>query len=186
MAGQRRLFIHTVHKKHLGDAEMSDETFVDIMGKVFESLIVDQRLRYVVGQYEICPDTGRLHGQLYSEWFKSLRITEVIKVLPSHVELKSKKSSRTECRNYAMKEGEGPGSRAEQGLIGEFACSRDDGKFRFEEEKVVKPLMKELALDMLVRKGLSPQDIALENPEVYFTHYNAIIATHNARMGVGL
>ena len=171
MSGQRRLFIHTVHKKHLGDAEMSDETFVDTMGKVFGSLTEDQRLRYVVGQFEICPDSGRLHGQLYSEWRKSLRITDIVKVLPSHVEMKSKNSNRTECKAYATKEA----SRAKQGLIGEF------GEWRPEEVKVVAPKQKEIALDMLVRLGLTPEEIALQAPEVYFTHYHAIQSLFNAR-----
>ena len=171
MSGQRRLFIHTVHKKHLGDAEMSDETFVETMGKVFESLIVDQRLRYCVGQFEICPDSGRLHGQLYSEWRKSLRIADIVKVLPSHVELKSKDSNRTECKAYCSKEQ----TRAKWGLIGEF------GEWRPEEVKVVAPKQKEIALDMLVRLGLTPEEIALQAPEVYFTHYHAIQSLFNAR-----
>ena len=177
MAGQRRLFIHTVHKKHLGDAEMSDEDFVETMGKVFETLTEDQRLRYVIGQFEICPDSGRLHGQLYSEWRKSLRITDIVKVLPSHVVLKSKDSNRTECKAYATKEA----SRAVQGLIGEF------GEWRPEEVKVVAPKQKELALDMLVRMGLTPEEIALQAPEVYFTHYRAIRSLFDARQqGLGL
>lgn len=169
MAGQRRHYLHTVHKKHIASEDMADNEFIALVRVLVEGLEEDKRIRYFCGQIEKCPDSGRLHAQMYTEWKSSRRITEVIKAIPSHVE--NRKGTRTEARDYCRK--------AETRVIalGEF------GEWRPESQAVVRPAQKEIALDCLVKFGMSPEQIALEHPHVYFTHHFAIDKLYAMRGG---
>lgn len=175
MAGQRRHWVHTVHKGHLGDDEMTDDTFAALVRVLFEGLEEDTRCRWFSGQFEICPDTDRYHAQCYSEWHSSLRMSEVYKAIPSHLEMKSKDSTRTQARDYSLKED----SRvAELGSIGEWLPDAEESA-RLSGGKSSKTLSS-VAVAAIVEEGMTPEEIALEYPKVYFQHYPRIIALCDA------
>ena len=167
--------MHTVHKKHLGDGEMTDGAFTALVKVLIEGLEEDTRCRWFSGQFEVCPKTKRLHAQCYSEWHNSLRLSEVIKAIPSHVEMKSKDSTRTQARDYSLKEA----SRvAELGSLGEWIpdaeeSARVGGKSR--------STMSAIAVSAIVDQGMSPEQIAKEHPEVFFQHYQRILALYEWR-----
>ena len=184
---QRRHWGHTVHYGHVGlDAEEMDDINEDDNGDEldlevefterlrcwWESLIQLPGLRYAVGQLERCPDTNRLHGQVYSEWVGAVRGTTLYRRAPS--DLKPKWASRDTCRAYHKK----PESRIEK--LGEF------GEWRI--DSVVGELSnKQRALQYVVKDGLRPAEIARLDPEVYFTHHRAITELWQAlRFGEGI
>ncbi len=170
MAGQRRHWVHTVHKKHIGSADMADDEFIALVRVLVDGLREDTRIRYFIGQIELCPDSWRIHAQVYTEWKSSRRLSEVRKAFPSHLE--SRKGTRTEARDYCRK----AGSRVI--ALGEF------GEWRPESQAVVRPAQKEIALDCLVKHGMTPAQIAEEHPHVYFTHHFAIDKLYAMRGGV--
>lgn len=170
MAGQRRHFVHTIHKAHLGDVDMTDDDFISAVMDLFNRVGEDTGNRFLTGQIEQCPETGRLHAQCYSEWSVSLRLAEVAKRLPSHVELRN--GTRTEARVYATKSE----TRVQElPVIGVWRDESDTEKTRG------KMRMKDVALLMICGEGKTPDDIALEAPEVYFTHARKIVDLYEAR-----
>lgn len=71
-------------------------------------------LKFVVGQLERAPDTGRLHVQGYAVADKAIRITGFKKLLgddQAHVE--TRRGSHEEARDYCLKED----SRADDGYF---------------------------------------------------------------------
>jgi SHS2 domain-containing protein len=168
MSGQKRHFMHTVYAGHLGLESDSEEDFIAAAEALFDSVKDDTGLRYLAGQVERCPDTDRLHIQAYSEWNTSLRLKQVAKRLPSHVELR--KGTRTEARTYSTKKETRVHSLPELGVW------RTESQ---EEKKSVR--MKDVALKLIVGEEMTPDEIALHAPEVYFTHFRKIEALYNAR-----
>ena len=175
MADQKRHWLHTVHAGHLGLKDGIElQEFIDGMNHWCSNLMLDTRLRYMCGQVEKCPETGTLHGQMYTEWTKSLRLSELIKVAPSHAEYR--KGTRTDARNYCTStiyNGEDKGKLADLPAFGEW---REDT-----EGKTRKDTQKELAIHYVVNEGLTPNEIARKDPLVYFTYHYAIERLYNAR-----
>ena len=166
--------MHTVHKKHLGDGEMTDGAFTALVKVLVEGLEEDTRLRWFSGQLEIGKE-GRLHAQCYSEWHTSLRISEVIKAIPSHVEIRE--GTRTQARDYTQKPDK-EGFVSDLGSQGEWIpdaeeSARVGGKSR--------STMSAIAVLAIVDQGMSPEQIAREHPEVFFQHYQRIRALYEYR-----
>ncbi len=174
MAGQKRHWVHTVHKKWIGDADMTDSAFTALVRVLFEGLEEDTRLRWFSGQFEVCPDTGRLHAQCYSEWHTSLRMSEVTKAIPSHVEIR--KGTRTQAMEYSLKE---ETRHAELGSYGEWLPDAEESA-RLAGGKSSKTLSS-IAVAAIVEYGMTPSQIAAEHPQVYFQHYPRINALYEAR-----
>lgn len=174
MAEQKRHWLHTVHSGHLGlELGHTLQEFIDGMNGWVENLIQDTRLRYLCGQVEKCPETGTFHGQMYTEWKKSLRFAELIKVAPSHAEYR--KGTRTEARDYCTSSvygGKEKGKLADLPAFGEW---RPDA-----EASTKRVTQKEQAIHYIL-EGLTPTDIALKDPLVYFTHHYAINRLWEAR-----
>ncbi len=174
MAGQKRHWVHTVHKGHIGDDEMTDDTFVALVRVLFEGLVEDTRCRWFSGQFEICPDTDRFHAQCYSEWHDSLRLSQVIRALPSHVEMRE--GTRTQARDYSLKE---ETRVAELGSYGEWLPDAEETA-RLSGGKSSKTLSS-IAVAAIVEEGMTPEQIAKEHPKVYFQHYPRIHALYDMR-----
>ena len=175
MAGQKRHWIHTVHKGHLmlTDEDSNDE-FIGRVRTMFEDLKQDSRLRWFSGQFEVCPDSGRFHMQAYSEWHQSLRMPEVSKVIPSHLEIR--KGTRTQAMEYSLKEDTRV---AELGSYGEWLPDAEESARIFGGKDT--NTLSSIAVAAIVREGMTPDEIAMEHPKVYFQHYPRIIALFNAR-----
>ncbi len=174
MAGQRRHWVHTVHKGHIGADDMTDNTFRALVRVLFEGLAEDTRCRWFSGQFEICPDTDRYHAQCYSEWHGSLRMSEVVKAIPSHVEIR--KGTRTQAMDYSLKE---ETRKDELGSYGEWLPDAEESA-RLSGGKSSKTLSS-IAVAAIVEYGMTPQQIAAEHPQVYFQHYPRINALYEAR-----
>lgn len=169
MAGQKRHFMHTIHKKHLSSEDVTDDEFIELVENLFTGCSSDTGLRFLTGQIER-GDDGRIHAQCYSEWKNSLRFAEVAKRIPSHVE--QREGTRTEARLYVTKSE----SRVQSlPVIGVWREESDREKIRG------KMRMKDVALLMICGEGKTPDDIALEAPEVYFTHARKIVDLYEAR-----
>ena len=177
MSAQKRHWLHTVHWGHLGyDDPGTLEEFMKAMNEWIENLTKATTLRYLCGQVEKCPDTGRLHGQMYTEWKKSLRFGELLKIAPSDLEYR--KGTRTEARDYvtsAVWKGKDKGKVADLPAYGEW---RPDS-----EASGKKTTQKEQAIHYIL-EGLTPQEISWKDPLVYFTHHYAIHRLWEARNGV--
>ena len=68
-----------------------------------------EKIKYVIWGREICPKSGRKHLQGYACFLRTHRIPSAQKILgigKSHMEVKSKNSSREQCRDYCMKDGD--------------------------------------------------------------------------------
>ena len=166
MSKQRRHWGMTIHYKHLGlDAEdNSEEEFVTAMVDWWAELIEAPALRYVVGQIERT-ESGRLHGQVYTEWHDKIRGRTLAKRHPCSV--KPRWAERDVCRDYHRK----PETRVQS--LGEA------GEWR--EETIVGEMSpKQRALQYIIRDGLTPIEIAVLDPETYFTHHRAINELYRA------
>jgi hypothetical protein len=150
---------------HLESEE--EEDFFEDLEALWAKLEKDSRVVFGCGQFER-GETGRLHGQIYLEFEKSLRVTQVRKVIEGNWE--SRRGTRTQCRDYCTKSE----TRVE--------ALPDYGKFRKERSaggvQAVGP--KARAMDYIVRQGLSPAEIAVLDPECYFTFHHSIRALWDA------
>lgn len=129
-------------------------------------------LKYAGFQIEAGEKTGRLHIQIYTEWKQSLRESEVVKRIPGEWDYRA--GTRAEARNYCTKavyNGEDKGRVEGPFEFGEF---KPDGKMKAEDRP------KARALRYLIVEGLTPSEIALVDPEAFFSHHAAILATYRA------
>lgn len=176
MAGQKRHWVHTVHKGHIGDEEMTDDAFSALVKVVIDGLEEDRRIRYFSGQLEVCPDTDRLHAQCYTEWHDSKRMSEVMKAFPSHLELKE--GTRTQARDYTQKPDK-EGFVSDLGSFGDWLPDAEESA-RLKGGKSSRTLSS-IAVSAVVDMQMTPQQIADEYPAVYFQHYPRILALYDAR-----
>ena len=166
---QRRHWVLTIQHAHLGlNDESSLDDFVNAMEERWRSVAERNSVRYACGQLERGEDTGRLHGQVYIEFEKSLRNSQVRKILPSWAE--PREGTRTQARDYCRKR---EGRVLSLPDLGSWRAERGDGRKDG-------PGPKAQALAMLVTDGMTPAQIALEAPEVFFQFHAAIKATWEA------
>lgn len=166
---QKRHWVATVHFAHLGlDDTHGEEEFTSALREVWNGLDRDTRLRYACGQLER-GDGGRLHAQVYCEFTQSLRRTQVEKVLPGHLEPRT--GTRQQARDYCRKADTRVAALAD---LGEWRAERGDDGFG----KGIGP--KARALQMVVQEGMTPREIAAQDPEAYFTFHRAINELYRA------
>lgn len=161
---QKRHWVGTVNGGHMPEGH----------GAWWEDLKRSPGLRYAVCQLEQSPATGNIHLQVYTEWTKSLRISELLSRTSAHWE--PRRGSRTEARDYcrlAHYHGESKGRIDGPWEIGEW---RPEGTVTDDMTP------KQRALQYLF-KGMTPKDIAHIYPDVYFTHHRAINELYNATFG---
>lgn len=169
---QRRHWMATVMPKHIGlEATDDEEELIAEFERHWFCFSESAKLfgcRYAIGQIERSPTTGILHIQVYTEWSRSRRRSEIYKIFPAHLE--PRKGSRSDARDYCRKKkwrGKDKGQVKRLPEIGEWR-----------QAKSSQPSPKQRALDYLT-KGFVPADILRMDPEVYFTHYRAIEACYN-------
>lgn len=185
MAGQKRHFVSTVYAGHLCDGSakqmesmMEQSQFIEAMNAYCMSMNNDEMLRYRAGQVELCPKTGRLHGQLYTEWRRSFRFKELASRWPGDytVAKDTKSATRTGGRDYCTSSGKW----IDKPMIHSLPAF---GEWRPEKVSEVKQTQKEIAIYCLIQEGMNPRDIAEAHPEVFFTHGSKIRSLWNALNG---
>ena len=141
----------------------------------WETVRYSPNLSYAVGQIERCPTTGRLHIQAYTEWKRSLRMSEVYKLCPGNLDYR--KGTREDARDYCRKKQWKGKDKGQVMKLLEF------GKWRQTKSAGVSP--KQRALEM-IKLGMSPAEILQRDPEVYFTHWRNIEACYNLLENAGI
>lgn len=157
MSGQYRHWVHTIQMGHFNSTD--EEVFMKRVTAAWSRLEANANLRFATGQLER-GEGGKLHAQIYTEWKKAYRVSEVTKWLPSHAERRT--GSRDQARLYVTK---AEGREKALAPIGEFRPDRESGG-------TIRP--KQRALKYIIKDGLTPREIAQVDPECYFTHYRAI------------
>lgn len=166
---QLRHWFHTIHPKHIGLEDCSTVEILDGMVRFWSSLVDASGLRWLNGQIERCPETGRLHIQAYSEWKASKRRSEVSKIISSHLEPRagSREDARDYCRSVTWRGKD----------KGQVQLLPDIGEWRKEKgPQGVSP--KQRAIGML-KLGFTPEQILLSDVECYFTHFRSIQHVYN-------
>lgn len=165
---QRRHWIHTIHFRHLDVVDGDEEAFHKGFGELWIELEKDTRLRYACGQIER-GEEGRLHAQIYTEWKTSMRRNQVTAALPSHAE--PREGTRSQARDYCRKS---DGRECAMPDLGEWRAERGNDTFGKQRGP------KQRALELITVQGLNPFEIAVEDPEAYFTFSTAIHRLYDA------
>jgi hypothetical protein len=168
MGEQKRHWILTVHDEHLKKWDIVNQ----LQNTIEDYFAQCKAVRYACGQTEACPQTGKIHQQIYVEFKDSLRLSQVVKLFPSHAE--PRLGTRTDAREYCSKEtynGKSKGKLA--GSDWEVGTWRQDVEGRSQTQK-------QRILQYICVQGLTPADIAKLDPEAYFSHWRNIRALYNA------
>ena len=147
------------------DDDSTEEDARAALVDLWERVTEDPRVRWANGQLEV-GDGGRLHGQCYIEFNASLRNTQVRKVLPGMAS--HRRRTRTHCKDYCSKP------------KGRLHTLADFGEWRDDTRKPAAEGPKARALNMLIRDGMSPAEIAKQDPGAFFQFHAAIKATWKA------
>jgi len=163
---QRRHFMHTVWHGHVGmdRTDPYDQEEILIAYQKHWNLLEEQAndaLRYAVGQLEVDKD-GHLHIQCYTEWTRSFREAEVAKRWPSSVQMRNE--SRESCVTYCKKR-----ICPKHGHVTKILELPTIGKWRDDPHDNHRTSLKQRAIELVVA-GRTPEEIARDFPEVYFTH----------------
>jgi hypothetical protein len=67
-------------------------------------MFIPHEMRYLVWQYEICPDTERIHVQGYVEWIRSKNLRQVKTRLGQRAHCEARKGTREQARDYCKKD----------------------------------------------------------------------------------
>jgi len=71
----------------------------------FERLVARGKARFVCGQRETCPETGRVHVQFYVEFTREKSVTAVKSLLGDDTcHLEKRRGTQAEAINYVTKE----------------------------------------------------------------------------------
>lgn len=169
MAEQLRHWFGTIQAGHiLGDLEIIDDDDIEnwmIHQAIDLEAIIPTipGLSYASWQCEENPDGGRAHIQIYVEFSRSLRKSQVISRIAGHWE--RIKTTRTSSRNYTRKS---------EGRLSDAPF--EFGEFRKEGKQPKSETPKAKALELLTG-GHTPAEICALYPSVYFTHHYAIDKT---------
>lgn len=172
---QRRHWGMTVQHGHLNNpvesddgiaSEIEEEAFEVAMKLWWQELGDAPGLAYAVGQIERCETSGRLHGQIYTEWKSPIRGKTLANRYPAS--MKPRWASRDVCRAYHKK------SETRVAKLGEFGEWRADKVAGTQSPK-------QRAIQYIVKDGLGARDIAAIDPECYFTHHRSINELLTAR-----
>lgn len=127
------------------------------------------KINYMVYQTELCPETARYHVQGYIEFKRSMRINSIKKILGSNtIHLEPRMGSRSEARNYCMKEE-----------------SRVAGPWEFGEWKEGETKRDTLATVIAdIQEGKDWEDLVKQNPAAairYYKNMNFVWQTFNVK-----
>lgn len=137
----------------------------------------NDNIRYAVCQEEQPKGFGtRTHLQGYIEFDKSLRMSEVKKILGfKSIHLEWRKGSRADARGYCS-------SKKWKGVEkGRIAGPYETGKWRndFAGSVSKKNSPTDISVECLIA-GMTPAEIAAEHPKAFFTHSRKILDTYEA------
>ena len=157
---QRRFFLITLWPGHVGlDREScTDDEFKSAVRTWWDEMAIPE-VAYRVGQLEVS-DAGELHGQIAVKTSKSVRAVTMMRRHGGHWEPADNAAAVT---RYVQK------TEGRIEFLGEDG-SRPESSARTEGHGSAK----RRAIRMLIEEGLSPEDIAKQDPEAYFTHHRAI------------
>jgi len=165
---QKRHWVHTIWPGHVGlEDDCTAEEFIQAVNEVIDEVRTDGRLRYLTGQIEVGDGQG-VHGQVYTEWATSLRRTQVCKALPSHAEYRT--GTRAQARDYCRKA---------EGRVQAFRCHGEWRAERGDDDFGQQAGPKARALAMVLA-GKDPMQIAVEDPECFFTFHRSIVSLYGA------
>lgn len=176
---QKRHWVGTIQLGH-HDKEVRDsgdeEAQVDLLVEAWNEAGTVPGLRYMTGQLERGKESGRIHLQVYAEFEQSLRESQVEKRIPGAWDFRV--GTRAEARAYPRK--------ADTRLEGwNDVGPWEHGEWKPDRRMEADARPKARALDYIVRMGLSPREIAVIDPECYFTHHRAITELYRALMLAG-
>ena len=159
-AMKKRYFMVTLWHGHLGlDRQTTpEEEYKSAIRKWWDEMAIPE-VQYRCGQMEV-NDAGELHGQIAIKTSKSMRAVTLMRRHGGHWEPARNANA---VLNY---------------------CQKTEGRIEFLGEDGSKPESRERtdghgsakrrAIRMLIEEGLSPEEIAKQDPEAYFTHHRAI------------
>lgn len=166
---QRRHWCATVwlpEHAHAADGEIAAR-------EIFES---SKKIRYAVGQLESNEELTRVHLQMYFEFHKPMRMSEIknqLKISSAHLEPRA--GSRADARSYCMsKTWKGKSKRRVAGPFERGTWINDIVGSSSERTSHA-----ETAVNCLLQ-GMLPHQIAAAHPTAFFTHSHKIIQTYEA------
>lgn len=180
---QKRHWMVTIHMRRIEgiDEEYSDQRaemlFDEYLDNLHEGKITG--LTFAKGQMETT-DSGKLHLQVYCEFQTSLRAKQVAtrlglktsNLIPTRATgghwIDYRRGTKEAACKYVSKTDSRVGLEFSWGTMKLDKVSPE-----------ARP--KTRALAYLINDGLSPAEIAILDPEAYFTHYAAINALYNMR-----
>ena len=168
---QKRHWVFTVNPKHVVDdpSELSMDELIEEYKNYWTYLQQNEDFfHYVSGQIERA-ETGMIHIQGYVEFKKSKRLTEAYKIVSAHLE--PRRADRETARAYTKKS---------DSRVLELP---DIGEWR--SRKSSEPTMKHEAIQMIA-SGLTPGEILMRKPDVYFTHWRNIEAVYGKMIQEGI
>lgn len=162
---QRSHWCGTVNPGHLdGGTELTEADLMTAFRQAWGGVSADSAVRYACGQIEVA-STGTLHIQCYIEYTRSQRRSRVKATLNGSHEPRF--GTRAQARKY---------------------CRKSDSRIEALPEVGIWLAPKELDKDSnpkwralsLVTQGFTPVEIAVRDPEAFFTHHRAIQELHAA------
>jgi hypothetical protein len=159
---KKRCFIVTLWPGHVGldREETSDEEFSAAARQWWADMAKIPEIQYRVGQLEVS-QAGELHAQIAVKTSRSVRAMTMMRRWSGHWE---PARNPTAVYAYAQKTEGRVEFLGEEGEKPERAASRTSGYGSLKAE----------AIRLIVQEGLTPEGVAKENPEAYFTHHRAI------------
>lgn len=168
--------VHMGQKRHwLATLWLDNETTEEQAEIIARRLFQTRDLRYGICQMEM-PHGNKPHLQIYFEFHKSLRMTEVKKRCghPT-IHLEPRLGSRADARSYSMSvtwKGKDKGVIGGPWHQGEWISDvRGSNPARKSD--------KQLCIEALLA-GLQPFEVAATHPEAFFTHSRKVIETFKA------
>lgn len=157
---QKRFFLITLWPGHVGLVrdECTDDEFKAAARQWWDDMAIPE-VEYRVGQLEVS-DAGELHGQIAVKTSSSVRAVTMMRRHGGHWEPAKNPGA---VYNYVQK------TEGRIEFLGEDG-KKPDGVSRTEGHGSAK----RRAIRMLIEEGLSPEEIAKQDPEAYFTHHRAI------------
>lgn len=159
---KKRCFIITLWPGHVGldREECSDAEFSAKARQWWDDMSKIPEIQYRVGQLEVSA-AGELHGQIAVKTSRSVRAMTMMRRHGGHWE---PARNPTAVYQYAQKTEGRVEFLGEEGTKPDGASSRTSGYGSLKAE----------AIRLIVQEGFSPEEVAKENPEAYFTHHRAI------------
>lgn len=159
---KKRCFIVTLWPGHVGlnREECSDAEFTSAAKKWWDDMSKIPEIQYRVGQLEVSA-AGELHAQIAVKTSRSVRAMTMMRRWSGHWE---PARSPTAVYVYAQKTEGRVEFLGEEGEKPDRASNRTSGYGSLKAE----------AIRLIVQEGLTPEGVAKENPEAYFTHHRAI------------